>query len=120
MRGFVLPLVLGTLVVSGALPAIAQPVPETPFRHDFVADAQARMRVWGRDVNSFNRSAEATGRAQDSAAGAELNTAWTQAKAEEQKLEVASADQWEGARTSFDDASRRFRVALDRAQPHVD
>jgi hypothetical protein len=119
MRGFALPLVLGTLLVSGALPAVAQPAPQTPYRHDYVEDAQARLRVWGRDMSSFNKAAAATGRAQDKAAGAALNSAWSDAKADERKLEVASAEDWEGARTAFDHASRRFEDALGRAHSHL-
>jgi hypothetical protein len=120
MRGFALPFLLGTLLASGAGPALAQPVPvaasaastETPYRQTFEADARARLRLWSDAVTDFNSKADAT----DSAAGAELNTAWAETKAEEAKLEIAGADTWENARTTYDHAAQRFQTALDRAR----
>jgi hypothetical protein len=127
MRGFTLPLLLGTMLAAGTLPAMAQPVQiaapttaETPFRQTYEQDARTRLRVWDRELAEFNRTAEAQGRGLDDEAGSELNTAWTETKLEEQKLEVASTDQWESSRTTFDHASRRFEDALDRARSHLD
>jgi hypothetical protein len=127
MRGFALPLVLGTLLATGTLPAVAQPVrvaapatAETPYRQTFEQDARTRLRVWGADVADFNKAAEAKGRRRDDAAGAELNAAWTEIRAEDQKLEIAGAGEWEAARATFDHASRRFEDALGRAHSELD
>jgi hypothetical protein len=38
----------------------------------------------------------------DNAAWAELHTAWTETKADEQKMEIAGADEWESVRGTFD------------------
>jgi hypothetical protein len=127
MRGFALPLLLGTLLAAGTLPAVAQPtqiaapvMAETPYRQTYEQDARTRLRVWGRELADFNKAAEAKGKGLDDEAGAELNTAWIATKAEERNLEVASTDQWESSRTTFDHASRRFEDALDRARSHLD
>jgi hypothetical protein len=127
MRVFALPFVLGTLLAAGMLPAAAQPTQiaaqvaaETPYRQTYEQDARTRLRVWGRELADLNKTAEAKGNSLDDEAGSELNRAWTETKAEEQKLEVASTDQWENSRTTFDHASRRFEDALDKARSRLD
>ncbi len=124
MRGFALPLLIGTLLAGGAGPALAQPVQaaapaastETPYRQTFEADARARLRVWSDEVGAFNSRADATGTATDNAVGAALTTAWADTKAQEQKLEVAGADTWEQARATYDHAAAQFQTTLDRAR----
>jgi len=127
MRGIALSLAFGTMIAAGTLPAAAQPVPvtartgtQTPYRQTYEEDARARLRVWAGEVTAFNKTAEAKGRDQDNAAGSDLNVAWTEAKAEERKMEVAGADDWESVRTTFDNASHRFEDALDRARAAID
>jgi hypothetical protein len=127
MRRFALPLVLGTLLAAGTLPAVAQQArvappasAQSPYRQTFEQDARARLRVWGADLADVNKRAVAEGKRQDRAAGAELNSAWTETRAEEKNLEVAGTDEWEAARTTFDNASRRFEDALNRAHSAVD
>jgi hypothetical protein len=131
MRGIALSFVLGTVLAAGTLPAVAQPVQaaapvtaktgtETPYRQTYEEDARTRLRVWGQEVTAFNKKTEAKGRSQDNEAGSELNIAWTETKAEERKMEVAGADDWESVRTSFDHASHRFEDALGRARSDID
>jgi hypothetical protein len=115
---------LGTLLAGGAGPALAQPVlaaapaagTETPYRQTFEADARARLRVWSDEITAFDNKVDATGTATDSAAGQDLDTAWAETKAEEQKLEVAAADKWEDARITYDHAAQHFQATLDRAR----
>ncbi len=124
MRGFALPLLLGTLLAGGAGPALAQSAQaaapaastETPYRQTFESDARARLRVWSDEISDFNSKADATGTETDNAAGAALKTAWAETKAEEQKLEIAGADTWEHARATYDQAAEHFQTKLNRAR----
>jgi hypothetical protein len=127
MRAITLPILFGTLLAAGTLPALAQPAQvatpvavgastKTPYRQTFEADARARLRVWSSEITDFNSKAEATGTATDNEAGAALTTAWAETKAEEAKLEIAGADSWETARATYDDAAEHFQTALDRAR----
>ncbi len=56
----------------------------------------------------------------DNAAWAELHTAWTETKADEQKMEIAGADEWESVRGTFDRTSRRFEATLERPKSRID
>jgi hypothetical protein len=47
----------------------------------------------------------------------ELNAAWTKAEAEQHKLETASAEGWESAKTSFEKASHNLKEVWDKIRP---
>jgi hypothetical protein len=129
MRGFAPQLLLAILLAAGplALTAKAQPVQiaapaatETPFRQTFEQDARTRLRVWGAEIADFTNAAEANGQGQDDAAGVELQAAWAETKTQERNLELASRGDWEVARTTFSQASRRLEDALDKAHARLD
>ena len=47
----------------------------------------------------------------------DLNAAWIKTNAEEHKLLIATAEDWDLAKVSFEKADRELAVAWDKARP---
>jgi len=118
--------VIGSLVLFGALPAVAvQPISsDTPIQLAVGGDAADRdaysqkardaMQDWRQKLHDFGERAKAKGQEDRNAAGKELNAAWIKADVGERKLETASVEGWESAKTSFEKASHDLKELWDK------
>jgi len=125
-------IVLGGLILLGALPAAGQPAqpaapPETaagsdpsPGHDTYLGKARADLQAWRRELDAFDTKVEAEGRVDSRAAADRLNVAWANTEAEAGKLQAAGADGWVRAKASFEDASREFTEAFDKVRPRHD
>jgi hypothetical protein len=132
MRMLTVSIVIGPLVLIGALPAAGQsplalgsgaPVPlaagadSAADRDTYTQMARDKMQEWQRKLHDFSARAAAKGKQLDNAAENDLNTAWTKAKAASSRLQTVGAEGWESAKTSFEEASRELADAWDKIRP---
>jgi hypothetical protein len=116
-------IVLGPLMLFGALPAVAgQPTPaprsgtptrlaaddSTTDRDTYAHRAQADMQEWQRKLHRVGETTEAKGREAGNTAENDLNEVWTRAEAASRKLQAVAADDWESAKASFERASHEL------------
>lgn len=126
MRILTASIVIGPLMLIGALPAAGQstlalgssaPVllaagNDTPADRDtYTQQALEEMQEWQRKLHDFSEKAEAKGKEAANAAENDLNKAWTKADAASSKLQTVGAESWESAKTSFEEASRELADA---------
>jgi hypothetical protein len=133
MRILAASVVIGPLMLIGALPAAAAqstlalgsgaPIElaagsdSTADRDTYTHEARDEMREWQRKLNDFSAKAAAKGKEAGNAAENDLNKAWTKAEAASRKLQTASAEGWESAKTSFEEASHELADAWDKIRP---
>ena len=133
MRMLTVSIVIGPLVLIGALPAAAgqstvalgsgAPVRlaagnDTPADRDtYTQQARDKMQEWQRKLHDFSEKAEAKGKEAGDAAGNDLNKAWTKAEAASRKLQTVGAESWESAKTSFEKASHELADAWHKIHP---
>ena len=132
MRMLTASIVIGPLVLIGALPAAGQSTlalgSGTPVqlaagadsaadRDTYTQKAREEMQEWQRKLHDFSEKAAAKGKQLDNAAENDLNEAWTKAKAASSRLQTAGAEGWESAKTSFEEASRELADAWDKIRP---
>src|ERR1700691_6768334 len=97
--------VLGSLLMIGALPALASQstAPNTQIqlaadsdadRGTYTQNAQDDMDQWQHKVHDFGEKAKATGQQGSTAAKDDLDKAWTKAKVAADGLETTGADGW--------------------------
>lgn len=131
MRILAAAIVIGPLVLVGAAPSASagQPIrSETPIqlaagtdapadRDTYTHEAQTQMQEWQRKLHDFNASAETKGDEAGNAAGRDLNKAWIKAEAASRELQTASAEGWDSAKVSFDNASRDLAATWHKVNP---
>jgi hypothetical protein len=132
MRMLTASIVIGPLVLIGALPAAGQstlalgsgaPVQlaaggdSTADRDTYTQKARDEMQEWQRKLHDFSEKAEAKGKEAGNAAENDLNKAWAQAEAASRKLQTVGAESWESAKTSFEEASRELADAWHKVHP---
>jgi uncharacterized membrane protein len=132
MKPFRVALMLGGIILLGALPAAGQQAPpaappdaaasgdRSPDHDRYLEKARADLQKWRRDLDDFNARATAEGRADSRAAADQLNAAWAKTQAEAGKLQAAGAEDWDRARASFENSSRDFTQSLGRIWPRHD
>ncbi len=116
-------LIAGPIILVGALPAAADPMIQVAANSDTSADrgsftqaAQDDLHQWQQRVHDFDVSAEATGKADTIATEHALNAAWDRVQVEAGKLQTASKDEWETAKTSYQNATRNLADAWDKTR----
>ena len=130
MRISLVSIVIGPLMLFGALPAVAgqsisfdtrinwQPAGDLRADRDtYTEKARDAMHEWQRKLHDFSEKAKAKGQEEGNAAENELKAAWTKAEAEQHKLETASAEGWESAKISFEKASHDLKEVWDKIRP---
>lgn len=132
MRLLVASFVIGPLVLIGVQQASGQPASSgsqyhlvvggdsTTDRETFARDAGDEMREWRRKLRSFDEMAKAKGHEADSSTNAALNAAWIKLRTDENKLRIATADDWDAAKASFEKADHELADAWDKARSHGD
>jgi len=132
MRSLATAIVIGSLTLIGALPATAQSAPAvgsdaparsattgdtTADRESYTRKAQDDMQDWQRKLHDFGEKAAANGHAAADAAQNDLNAAWIAADADARQLQTATAEGWEDAKISFENASRELAADWDKIRP---
>jgi hypothetical protein len=123
-------IVIGSLVLIGALPAAAgqstfSPSGSAPVRlaangdstvdrDTYLQKARDEMQEWRRKLHDFSAKAEANGKEAGNAAKTDLNKAWTKTEAASRKLQTAGAEGWDSAKASFEKASRELADVWDK------
>ena len=122
-------IVTGPLMLTAILPAAGQPKPSGPTnqlagggnstvdRDTYIQKVREEMLEWRRKLDGFVDGAKATGEDVTSVAGNGLRTAWTKTLTEEHKLQIATAEGLESAKTSFEKADRELAGAWDKVRP---
>jgi len=121
-----------TLLLMAALPAAGQSTAprasgaptqlsaESDFgakKDEYVRRSKAEMEEWRLKIHDFGETAEAKGHEASADAKAGLQTAWEKTEAESRKLETASADGWDNAKSSFEHASQDLKDRWHRIHP---
>ncbi len=130
MRILTASIVIGPLMLIGALPAVAgqstvalgsdAPVrltangKPTTDRDTYTQKARDDMQEWQQKLHTFSENAEAKGQEAGNAAENDLNQAWTKAEAASSELQTASAEDWQSAKISYEKASRDLANAWDK------
>jgi hypothetical protein len=128
-------IVLGPLILIGALPAMAgQPVSLSPSnapvrvaadtestasRSSYRARARDEVQEWQRKLHEFSGQAKAKSQTASNSAGNELDAAWHKTEAASHRLQTASADGWDSAKTTFESASRELADTWHRIHPEA-
>ena len=130
VRIILVSIVIGPLMLFGALPAVpgqsissdtriqlAAGGDSTADRDTYTQKARDAMHEWQQKLHDFSEKAKAKGQEEGNAAENELKAAWTKAEAEQHKLETASAEGWESAKISFEKASHDLKEVWDKIRP---
>ena len=130
MRILAAAIVIGPLVLMGALPAAAGPTVlsdtviqlaaanDAPSDRDtYTRKAHEEMQVWQKKLQDFGDSAQAKGQEASNAAGKELNEAWTKTEAASRELQNAGDEGWERAKITYEHASHDLAEAWHKANP---
>jgi hypothetical protein len=118
--------VIGSLMLFGALPAVAvqrisSDIPiqlavagDSADRDAYSQKARDAVQDWRLELRDFGERAKAKGQEEENAAMKELNAAWIKVDVGEHKLETASAEGWQSAKTSFEKASDDLKGLWDK------
>jgi hypothetical protein len=130
MRILAASIVIGPLMLIGALPAVAGPstlafgsdapvrlaadVAPTTDRDTYTQKARNDMHEWLQKLHAFNEKMKANGHKAGNAAENDLDKAWTDYRTASHKLRTVGDDGWESAKTSYDKASRDLANAWEK------
>jgi len=133
MRILTASIVIGPLMLIGALPAaagqstlaldpgapvrLAAGADSTADRDTYTQKARDEMQEWQRKLQGISEKAEAKGKEAGNAAENDLNEAWTKAEAASRQLQTVGAEGWESAKTSFEKASCELADAWHKIHP---
>ncbi|HXQ52184.1 MAG TPA: hypothetical protein VN802_13905 [Stellaceae bacterium] len=133
MRILAASIVIGPLMLVGALPAGAGPSTlslgsgapvrlaaagdATSDRDTYMQKARDDMQEWQRKLHDFSANVEAKGKEAGAATEADLNRAWTKAEAASRQLQTVGAEAWDNAKSSYEKATRELADAWNKARP---
>ncbi|PKU23022.1 hypothetical protein [Telmatospirillum siberiense] len=132
MRIIIASLVLGPLLLIGGTAADAGtsvfPIESAPVkiaaradssadREGFVQRARERTAEWQQKLQILNDKAAANGSAAGTAAEEDLHKAWIKIEAASHRLEDASDEEWQDAKTAFETASHELADTWHRRYP---
>ena len=122
--------VVGSLLLIGLIgtPAAAgqsnQPAPSTSSvqvaavstadRDTYVQKAREELQQWQVKLQDFSDKARTKATKANIAAQSEFNKAWAEADAAAQQLETAGAADWEGAKSTFQEASQKLAAVWQK------
>jgi len=126
MTYLIAPIVIGTLAFAAAVPAAAQTPPghdqgttvrlvmtrdPATDRQSYIQKARDEMGVWKQKLQDFGTRVDDKTTAAHAKAAQDLDNAWTTTKAAADRLGTASAEDWNGAKTSYRQALHKLVVA---------
>jgi hypothetical protein len=89
----------------------------TADRDSYTLNAQVEIREWQQKLRSLGETVKVKGHEASAVADSGLNAAWIKTRAAEHKLHIATAEDWELAKVSFEKADRELVDAWDKARP---
>jgi capsule polysaccharide export protein KpsE/RkpR len=128
VKGIVGSIVIGPLILIGTMPVIAgQPVSSgapvvaaagasASDRDAYVHKAQDDLQEWRQKLDAFDASLEASGKVDTAATQHDLHDAWIETQAEAEKLQTASAEDWDSVKISYEQAVHKLAAAWDGKQ----
>ena len=135
MRILTAAIVIGPLMLIGALSALADPSissgtplrlaaggdttsdDTTSDRQTYTQKAREDMQEWQRKLHDLGASAEAKGQEGGTAAERDLNEAWTRTEAASRQLQTVGDEGWESAKATYAKASHDLAEAWHRVHP---
>ena len=117
-----LPAISGELVSrapSNAAIQLADDANSTSDRNSYLQRVKNEMQEWQRKLHDFSLQSKDKGQSARDSSGNALNDAWNKTRAASHKLQTASAERWESAKTSFEKASRRLGDAWHQVHPEA-
>lgn len=129
MRILTMSIVIGPLMLIGVPPVAGQsksPDPQiqltangnsTADKDSYTRNARDEMRAWRQKLRGLGETVKVKGHEAGAVADSELNAAWIKTRSEEHKLNLATAEDWESAKASFEKADRELADAWDKARP---
>jgi hypothetical protein len=110
-------MLIGALPASGQSPAVRSAVPGNDAnadRQSYARRAQDDMLLWRERLEALNSTLSA-GRSKGlNSAEKDLDAAWTASEVEARRLQTAGAADWALAKQAYEKASRDLAVAWDR------
>ena len=129
MRMIAASIVVGPLMLMGALPAVSQSIlapvrlaasdNSAEGRDSYAQKARDDMQAWQRKLHDAGNDAAAQSKAIGSATDRELNAAWTKAEAASRQLQIAGADGWASVKAYYENASRELADDWDKSRSQV-
>jgi hypothetical protein len=133
MRILIVSVVIGPLMLIGALPGAAgqstvaldteAPVrlaagdDSTADRDTYAQRAQHEMQEWQQKLHDSGEKAETDAKTAGNAAENDLNKAWTKAEAASRKLQAVGAEGWDSAQASYEKASHELAATWHKIHP---
>jgi hypothetical protein len=137
MRIAIAPLLIGTLVLAGALPAAAQSKTDkgtsvgaattndpAAERNSYTQQAHGEMDMWEQKLHDFNAKVETKATEAQTSGSKDLEGAWTETKTAWSQLVMvgenvgtAGPNDWDSAKASFKTASNKLAVAWNKINP---
>jgi hypothetical protein len=125
-------IVMGPLILIGALPAASQSglgsgsgaSVRLVVAHDSTADretytqkARDEMQLWQQKLHEFDAKVQAKATTAQTKAAKDLDNAWTEAKSASDRLDTAGERDWSRAKASFQTASHKLDLAWRQIDP---
>jgi hypothetical protein len=115
----------GLLTFASALPAAGQPAPTAPQVEQATPSGQATFSArvrneladWRGKMDSLDQRVDATGHRTADAAGVSLRAAWIRTEDAGQKVQTASAQDWDSVKASYESASHELALEWDKLAP---
>jgi len=86
-------------------------------RATYIQKARSDLAGWQQKMDDFGARAKAKGHEASTAAGKDLDAAWTATKAGAGKLQTVGAEGWMDAKTSYESASRDLARTWAKIRP---
>jgi hypothetical protein len=83
----------------------------------YMQKAKTEMLEWQQKLKDFGETADARGQEAATATKNGLQLAWSKTQAESRKLETASAEGWESAKSSYEKASQSLKDSWRKSHP---
>ena len=129
MRFLTAAIVIGPLMLIGALPTVGQSITtNTPIklaaggnltvdRETYTQKARDEMQEWQKKLHDFSENTEAKGKEAGNAAEKDLNEVWTRTEAASRQLQTVGDEGWDAAKTSYEKAIRDLAEAWQKVHP---
>lgn len=132
MKILIAPIVIATLALAAASPAVAQSKAGSDQstsvgmattrdaaaeRESYMQRAQGEVRIWQQKLHDFEAKVQGKATEAETNASKELDGAWSETKTAYARLETVGEKDWDSAKASFKTASNKLDVAWHKLTP---
>jgi hypothetical protein len=129
VRNLALPVVLAALLVGPTMSQAATPTANaapvqlaagsdfSSEKDSYVAKAKSELQEWRDKLDRFGDKAGAKSQQVGDTAKADLQAAWAKTEEEGRRLQSASADGWDKAKSAFEEATQHLKDTWHRIHP---